>query len=221
MLLHRLVVVLVAWRDHGISLRHLIFGIRDALVLLQLGVVDNVKRDIDSAVLEGTTAVARPRLVDGDGLPVRDDGPNDVHDRLVIDVGREDQRRRHDRPRRIVRAHLFPAEARVVLVVLGSLLWQPFPVIDAHLEHVRVGPAAGVREVVRRVVVGSLQVAHDRCVTRAQVVRGAVHVPRAPGRVGLERLLIPPVAVLDHNGIAAALRRRRLDELVVQRHVEL
>ena len=73
MLLNRLIVVLVAWRDHGISLRHLEFGIRDALVLLQLGVVDLVKRDIDSAVLEGTTAVACPRLVDGNGLFVADD----------------------------------------------------------------------------------------------------------------------------------------------------
>jgi hypothetical protein len=91
------------------------------------------------------------------------------------------------------------------------------PVLAADLEHVGIGPAAGAGEVGLGVLHGGGEVADDRGVARADVAGGAVQVPRAPRRVGLERDLAPPVAVLYGDRLAAVA----LNQVVPQLHIRL
>eukprot|EP00966_Prymnesium_polylepis_P046439 1076117-Prymnesium_polylepis.1 len=194
---HRLVEVLPRRRseraDGG--------GLLDAHVLADGRRVDVGEGDQLLGFFKGRAGVAGVRLADSDHLLVRDERPDGVLDRVVVDVVRERERRRDDHPRAKVRARLLDGEADITA---------ERRVQHAHLQHVRVRPATWVGQILLCVRHRALQVADHRTVVRTHVARRAVKVPRAPRRIGLVRHLGAPMAILDHDGVAAALRRRRL-----------
>mmetsp|Transcript_13765 Transcript_13765/g.35439 ORF Transcript_13765/g.35439 Transcript_13765/m.35439 type:complete len:428 (+) Transcript_13765:757-2040(+) len=159
--------------------------------------------------LDEHTGMARPRLVDVDGLRVADD-IEDGRELLVGELHAQNQRRACDAPR---------AEVRAVPRVESPRHWLGDA---AHFEHVRVRPAAGLRE--RRIVVlesdGGLQIVPPRIATRVDVTTRSVPVERAPVERGAGGVVAvrarAPVAVFNRVCLASLLH-----ELGVQRLVAL
>eukprot|EP00411_Alexandrium_monilatum_P010987 CAMPEP_0175322276 /NCGR_PEP_ID=MMETSP0093-20121207/72392_1 /TAXON_ID=311494 /ORGANISM="Alexandrium monilatum, Strain CCMP3105" /LENGTH=445 /DNA_ID=CAMNT_0016619161 /DNA_START=204 /DNA_END=1539 /DNA_ORIENTATION=- len=151
-----------------------------------------------ACLLERAAAVPGPGLVHCDGLLVRDDRPDQVRDGIILQVMRKRQRRGDDGPCAKVRAHLDEAQPWVA--------GPAGPVLAAHLEHVRVAPAAGLREALLRPLDCRQEVPHNTRVGGAYVAAGAEEIPWAPRGVGHSAA---PMAILNHHPTASAVEQPR------------
>mmetsp|Transcript_97587 Transcript_97587/g.154393 ORF Transcript_97587/g.154393 Transcript_97587/m.154393 type:complete len:246 (-) Transcript_97587:530-1267(-) len=167
---------------------------------------------------ERTTRIAKIRLVNFDHLLVGNDGPYSVHNRVVVHIKSQNERRRHDCPGAEVSSLFHLAQPWIFRITANA---------NSHFEHVGISPTPRKAQVSCRESCNLVQVIEDTFETRLDVVRCAVKVPRAPVTswfIMYHRLrhatwlLAAPMTVLNDHRRAAILFENLCPEIHVQLH---
>mmetsp|Transcript_3539 Transcript_3539/g.4162 ORF Transcript_3539/g.4162 Transcript_3539/m.4162 type:complete len:280 (-) Transcript_3539:109-948(-) len=166
--------------------------------------VEVIQLDMRLRLLERTTTVTSPSLVHCNDFLVSNDVPHCVHDFVVGHIQRQGQRRRNDSPGAEMRSSFEEGQT-------GT----------SHLQHVRICPAARLRQVLLCKLDGGQKVPHNAAIGGPHIARGPEEVPRAPGRIWHGAA---PMAVLNHNrspGLVEEIRplvQIRLSSATIQLH---